>query len=268
MNSVNDFKKLRQSFVEKTGRNIEGSAPTPPLPNVTKHEPADIEERKQCVRVAHECHLFLVSAKERIHELDKAFDRPEVLNTKRIQFYEEVVQHIDRCLHDANWEVSLFFKGLAGQFRDLQTKLQQGLDQVKNHGTEKLSLDLTPPNMRKVFVLLYLTDGNNLKKWVSLLSNLSTISIGRPVYQNEQQIQSLIRSKPDARFDAYVAVYVNEKEVIEPLGKIIPKDKLGNELLTLREGAIKPQYIIEFVRLISRPEQRYHFIDGELLLIK
>jgi len=82
------------------------------------------------------------------------------------------------------------------------------------------------------------------------------------VYEKEESVQRLIRSKADPSADSYVVVAIRKQDILAPssyTGTVV--DRLDQPLLTLKEGAIQAEGIVEFVHL----GQRYRFDRGRLI---
>ncbi len=75
-------------------------------------------------------------------------------------------------------------------------------------------------------------------------------------------MRALIRSKVHKINEAYIAVYVSKTDIIPPVEKDqIAHDRLGHELLKIKEGAIKPENITRFMHATGQ----YVFKDNQLI---
>ena len=57
----------------------------------------------------------------------------------------------------------------------------------------------------------------------------------------------MIRSRPDPRKEAYAVVSVNDSDIISAYAGKQDVDSRGHALLTVKEGAVKPENITKFV---------------------
>lgn len=178
---------------------------------------------------------------------------------------EELVEILRNLLKTGDWEASLFLrtahKKLQGLYdQAVQLERQFEAKTVKSQEEEhKLKLK---QGYSLIYVSLYQTDAYNLIKWENTLKNISEYSINRPIYRFEENIQAIIRSKQDSPNEAYVSIYIKSTDVIPPYAGKLIEDKLGHELLTVRENSLQPKSISEFVH----QGKRYLFKNGKLLL--
>lgn len=184
------------------------------------------------------------------------------LYEKSIEVNRKLVAVLDTLLTSGNWEASLFLKATAKQIQQLREKAEQLLITATGSGALIRAKELTEKDgYRKVFISVYQAEGTNLQQWNHTLKSLMEYSISRPVYGNEETVKALIRSKTDKQKEGYVVVYIQEENIIRMPGKEA-SDRLGNELLTLKTGAVKLENIIEFVHC----NQSYELQEKGLVL--
>lgn len=182
------------------------------------------------------------------------------MDKEKKQAFKKLLAEIETALSKGDWEVSLFFRNIAASMRKMRDRIHEELGN-ELHTSDDIDISqLIPEGFVKVYVSLYQTDGQNIKRWLGVLNNIKTLSVGRPVYQEEHAIQTMIKSKPDQRRDGYIVVKIAATDIIPPMGGKIPYDRLNHELLTVREGKIMPENIMEFVHM----GVRYKFVNGEL----
>lgn len=117
---------------------------------------------------------------------------------------------------------------------------------------------VTQDASQEVFISLYQAQGDNLYKWQNMLSNLSELSISRPVYQQEAHVQSILPTGDRARYHAYVVVKLNPEDVLKPHDNRF--DREGYPLVTLKEGAIKSENIVRFVHASGEYKWVHNFL--------
>jgi intracellular multiplication protein IcmQ len=180
-----------------------------------------------------------------------------------LELKRELVKILDDLITRGTWTGSLFLESSGKKLRDLREELYTGfrLGEQTNAGasTNAPGASLQKAGFIEVFVALYQADGLNVTKWSNLLSAISSNSIGRPVYGNEDDIKAWFRTKENKQNDAYAVVYIHPDDKNKPAGKPL-LDRYGHELLTIREGAIKSKNITRFVHVTGQ----YTFLNGVL----
>ncbi|GAG15177.1 unnamed protein product, partial [marine sediment metagenome] len=114
----------------------------------------------------------------------------------------------------------------------------------------------------KVYISLYQAQGSNLAIWQNMLKSLAQYSVTRPVYADEAHIRELVRSKPDPDKQAYAVVAIKEDDIMHLTKPAV--DQFGHELLTLKEGAVQLDNIIEFVHA----NQKHYLFRNNILILK
>lgn len=179
---------------------------------------------------------------------------------------KRLIEQIDKLLSTGDWESSTFLKAYKKKFLEIREKAQKILDDLTSlseESTQTASVKTDKPGYCKVYISLHQAQGKSLQYWEQLLLNLPRHIINRPIYREEAHIKSLIRSKPDAIREGYVVVLVEEKNIISGYSGRKVIDRLGHELLTVKDNAVKLENIIEFIH----DQKHYHFIEGRLQLI-
>lgn len=178
----------------------------------------------------------------------------------------EVLKALNEAIEKGPWENSLFFKGIGKKLRDVRDRFQNemGLAEFMDEGGESKKKDqnlaIENSKLATVYISLYQAEGSNLQKWGAVVNSLIAHTLSRPVYRNEADIQAMIRAKDYKMNDAYIAVKVKEEDIIKSTDEKPVVDRLGHELLLLREGALRLQNIIAFTHL----SVKYHFSGGTL----
>lgn len=178
---------------------------------------------------------------------------------KSIEVNRKLIAVLERLLKQGQWEASLFLKATSKQINELRQRAEQLLVETIGNAAALNKDDADKQGYKKVYISVYQAEGNNLQKWQQTLKALTEHSISRPIYDDEKQVQAILRNKIDPVREGYVSVYVKEGDIITA-GKA-STDRIGNELLTLKVGAVKPENIIEFVHY----QKSYYFKDEELV---
>lgn len=184
---------------------------------------------------------------------------------KSIEVNKKLIDLLDGLLSACDWESSLFLKNASKRFIALRAEAERLLQEATGANAAQHTVkEITKAGHRKIFISVYQTEGNNLQKWFATMKSLAEYSISRPVYAEEAHVQALIRSKADPEREGYVVLFVKEDDIIQLPPSRVATDRLGNELLSLKVGAVKRENIIEFVHA----QQHYEMDEMGLRLRK
>lgn len=189
---------------------------------------------------------------------------------EKIKKYLEVLKALDEAIKEGPWDSGLFFKATEKKLKEMRRRFVQQFN-LKNiaeagetqaiSGAETEQKAKLPAGYVEVYISIYLSDGANINKWQTLLSNISAHTVTRPVYRNEPDVRSLIRSKHNKLNEAYVIAHIKEADILPPPDDKPLRDRNERELLVLREGAVQVGNIIEFVHISGI----YRFTKGQLV---
>lgn len=174
---------------------------------------------------------------------------------------QRVIDGVDKVLSEVADDDSLFIRNTTKPLRELKSHAETVLAQVGDF--EAIQQDTGPTlsaDMVPVYVLLFQAQGHDVAKWAQLLRSLGQYTLGRPIYQTEEDVRRVIRLRLSDDKEAYVKVAVPQSILSSSDSLSTRKDRYGNALLSLPVGAIRPDNILEFVH----GKQRYHFIRGQL----
>lgn len=175
-----------------------------------------------------------------------------------------LAQLISDLLATGNWDASLFLRTAAQKLQ----KIQSDAEALAKRFEKKIvpEGELVHQNKLKqgyiiVYISVYQSDPYNLSKWETTLKSIREYSITRPIYRSQDHVAEAIRSKQGTN-EGFVSIYIKENDIIPPYAGKTIQDRWGHELLTIREGCLLPENIIEFVHV----GRRYSFKNGKLLL--
>lgn len=96
-----------------------------------------------------------------------------------------------------------------------------------------------------VYVYLFNAHGIDLKSWIKMLhpAVYYEYSVNRPIYGDKAHIEAIIRSKASRIQHGYLTVAV-KKDMILRKGEEGLKDNLGNPLLKIKEGSLRPERLM------------------------
>jgi intracellular multiplication protein IcmQ len=178
----------------------------------------------------------------------------------------ELIKILDNLLDSNDWESSLLLRTTKKHLGALREEAKQIADKLNDNVEVKLANQVKTalkPDQIKIYISLYQAEGANLQAWQKMLKSLANYSITRPVYENEEHVREVIRTKPDMQRHAYAVVAISKNSIIHLEKPSV--DQFSHELLSLKEGAVQLQNIIEFVHA---NEKRYVFRNDTLVLIK
>lgn len=170
---------------------------------------------------------------------------------------------LDEAIEKGPWDKTIFLRAAGKKLREFRFRLRASLqidDPDASKGKDLADRIADRAGQTEVYVYLYNADGQNLEKWSKLVATLRMQAVSRPVYSRENDIQELIRSKPNKNNEAYVAVYVSKEDIVTPK-ESSPKDKFGNDLLLLKDKAVKVENISRFMHVTGE----YAFEAGQLI---
>lgn len=152
--------------------------------------------------------------------------------------------------------VSKKLTGFQEEAEDLINQFTAGTQKTKKGHAEGETTGRTI-----IYISLFQTDPDDLKKWQSTVRRISEYSLARPIYRKPSHIEEMIRSRPDPRKEAYAEVSVLDSDIIRAYAGKSETDSRGHELLTVKEGAVKPANVRKFVH----GNETYFFKEDKLV---
>ena len=181
------------------------------------------------------------------------------------QRYVKLVAALDKAIEQGPWDQGKLLTNIGKRLRDFRDRIDVELDiqsQLKeDEGFNHLATRVARRSGHiKVFVSLYCMQGGRLRNWESVLQTLSRTINTRPIYRNEADVKAMIRAKTHQENEAYIAVYIRESQIAKHFTGYNPKDKLGHELVVLKEAGIDLNNITCF----THANVHYELHDGLL----
>lgn len=179
---------------------------------------------------------------------------------------QTILKALDDAIDQGPWEESNFLRVIGKNLREIRQNFANTIGAGSEHnGVKKETIRSMQPEQRadqqEVFIGLYSTEGNNLQAWERILANLPRQMISRPVYINEQDIKNLIKSKEKKINEAYVAIYINQNDILQMAADKAPTDRFGRPLLALKDRTLNLNNITRFVHLSGV----YYYSKGRLI---
>lgn len=178
---------------------------------------------------------------------------------------EALLKALNEAIADGAWDetnfISIVFKRLNAMRDALESQLAQ-LDEEPENSTSFLARQMAMQStLKQVFVGLYSIEGVNLQAWERIVANLRRQMVSRPVYEKEEDIQAIIKTKDKKINEAYVSIYVDPQSILTLNRDKVPVDKLGKSMLVLKDNAINLENIDYFMHLSGK----YRYIRGKLI---
>lgn len=162
---------------------------------------------------------------------------------------EEILKALDEAINKGPWDKSNFLKVIGKNLNDLREKFANIVGSNKHlkaesHLANRIALR---SGQQEVFIGIYTSDGSNIQAWERILMNLPRQVISRPIYADEADVKELIKTKENKQNEAYVAVYINQSDILPLPPDKVASDKLGKKLLTLKDKSLNLDNISRFV---------------------
>ncbi|HSW93793.1 MAG TPA: type IVB secretion system protein IcmQ [Gammaproteobacteria bacterium] len=168
-----------------------------------------------------------------------------------IEEYEKLIRLIqDLIQQDADLREKY---GILEKFRFVRDRLNGLLTHLEEQkkalrGDKKIvETEVDSADRVVVYVYLYNAQGTMLRTWLTLLTPkvFYEYSVNRPIYGQKNEIESLIRSKPNPQQHGYLTVKVSQKDMMA-LKAPASMDTIGNPLLKIREGSLRFENLVTF----------------------
>lgn len=175
---------------------------------------------------------------------------------------DAILKALDEAITTGPWEESNFLRVIGKNLREIRdnfaNQLEGGEQEKQPEPATRMALR---SGQQEVFIALYSSEGNALQSWERILANLPRYVISRPIYANEVDVQTLIKSKENKINEAYVAVYINQSDILTLPPDKIPLDRFGRALITLKDRAINLDNISRFIHFSGV----YTYTKGRLI---
>ncbi len=176
-----------------------------------------------------------------------------------------IMKALDEAIEHGPWSESNFLRVIGKNLREIRDAFA---NQLLVPGQEKSKMAAHLANrialrsgQQEIFVALYSSDGNNIQSWERILTNLPKQMISRPIYASEEDIKNIIKTKENKNNEAYVAMYISQSDILPMAEDKIPLDKLGKQLLTLKDKSLSLDNISCFVHISGD----YQYDQGRLI---
>lgn len=176
-----------------------------------------------------------------------------------------ILKALNEAIETGPWEESSFLRVIG---KNLQQIRDEFIGLLSNRNQAQLRAESNLANrvalrsgQQEVYISLYSADGSNIQSWEKIVTNLPRQMISRPIYADEENIKDILKIKEHKINEAYVAIYINKDDILSLGADKLPKDKLGNTLLNLKDKTLNLDNISRFVHVTGV----YRFERGHLI---
>ena len=178
---------------------------------------------------------------------------------------EQILKALDDAIQEGPWQNTKFLTAIGKKLQAMRADFKQKVDAAYGKGPVTTSHLANRVALRSgqqmIYVSLYSAAGTAMNTWERIVYNLASQVITRPMYSNEQDVRAMVRSKANIFNEAYVSIYVRQSDILSPALDKIPHDKLGHELLTLKDKSLKLDNVVQFFHQTGV----YHYEHGRLI---
>jgi intracellular multiplication protein IcmQ len=164
---------------------------------------------------------------------------------------EAILTALNEALEDGPWDKTNFLKAIGKNLSEIRDRFlsQLGADsqtqlKIESHLANRMALR---SGQQEVYVSIYSTEGTNLQSWEKIVTNLPRQMISRPIYADESDIKSILKTKENKLNEAYVAIFIHQADILPISSEKAPLDKLGKPLLSLKDKTLYLDNISRFV---------------------
>ncbi|KTD65868.1 Dot/Icm secretion system protein IcmQ [Legionella shakespearei] len=180
---------------------------------------------------------------------------------------EAILKALNDAIEKGPWEKSNFLKVIGKNLTDVRDDFLNQLGasshaqlKAESHLANRIALR---SGQQEIYVSLYSADGVNIQSWEKIVINLPRQMISRPIYADEADIKAMLKTKENKQNEAYVAIYINQFDILPLSADKAPVDKLGKTLLSLKDKTLSLDNISRFVHVSGV----YRYERGRLVKI-
>jgi intracellular multiplication protein IcmQ len=179
---------------------------------------------------------------------------------------DAILEALDKAIETGPWTESNFLRVIGKNLQEIRDNFATQINAKQNlaksaRETASANQTIQRASQQEVFIALYSFEGNNLQSWERILANLPRQIISRPIYAEEEGVKNLIKSKENKINEAYVAVYIDQTDILKVHEDKIAFDKFGKPLMNLKDRTLNVENITRFVHMSGT----YSFIKGRLV---
>lgn len=178
---------------------------------------------------------------------------------------DAMLKALNDAIEKGPWEQSNFLKVIGKNLIEIRDGF---LSQLGASSQAQLKAESSLANQialrsgqQEVYVSLYSSDGINLQSWERIVANLPSQMISRPIYADEEDVKAVLKIKENKQNEAYVAIYINQSDILSLSADKASVDKLGKVLLSLKDKTLSLDNLSRFVHLSGV----YRYVNNRLV---
>ncbi|MGL6030225.1 MAG: Dot/Icm secretion system protein IcmQ [Legionella sp.] len=164
-----------------------------------------------------------------------------------------ILNALNDAIAQGPWEQSAFLKVIGKNLLEIR---EDFLNQLGASGHAQLKAESHLANrialrsgQQEIYVSLYSMDGSNLQSWEKIIANLPRQMISRPIYADEEEVKAALKMKENKQNEGYVAIYINQSDILSLGPDKLSVDKQGRPLLSLKDKTLYVDNISRFVHI-------------------
>ncbi|MAJ82513.1 MAG: hypothetical protein CMF41_06320 [Legionellales bacterium] len=188
---------------------------------------------------------------------------PSEKELQQIKENEQVYKDLLKLKDRKGWEMSNVMKVYYKRYLNVLNASRELYEAGQEYIEQKTDIRamVTRPGYTKLFVVLYQVEGDNMLRWEIVLKSISTVSSGRPIFQDESAARQATTSTANPK-TGYVAIWVDDLTIIQQPENSSLKDMHGNKIITIKNNALNSKNIIYFVHGMN---VTYDYINNKLI---
>ncbi|OGV32355.1 MAG: Dot/Icm secretion system protein IcmQ [Legionellales bacterium RIFCSPHIGHO2_12_FULL_35_11] len=177
----------------------------------------------------------------------------------------DFISALDKAIAAGSWDETNFILILGKKIKQMRDALAIKLDSIGGDST--LSSDFISRRaalenaLIEVYISLFSLEGVKLQSWEQIVYNIKKQVISRPVYATEEEVVNFIKTKSQKLNEAYISIFVRKEDILIPKGDKSPVDRLGQNLLVLKDNAIS----LDNVNFFIHSTGSYRYSRGKLV---
>jgi intracellular multiplication protein IcmQ len=167
-------------------------------------------------------------------------------------------------LEQGPWEKTLFLRAIGKKIQQIRDGYAVYLDQLSPSSKASASQQSTHELLEdaiNIYIVLYNAEGHDLAKWETVIANLESNVISRPIYAREEEAAAFVRSKMNPRNQGYVIAQVSSAAIVKQDPKRVVRDRLNHMLLAIRAGYLQANSVRQFVHATGTYQWHNHTLQ-------
>lgn len=178
---------------------------------------------------------------------------------------QSILDALNEAVESGPWMASNFLRIIGNKLQVIRDDFAQKVTSsefTNKNITQVISTSIGQDIEKiEVYIAIYSSKGADISSWESIIKSLPQHLITRPIYADEKDVRDRLRNSANQVNEAYVSVLIPASAVIKLPQEKARKDKLGMNLLTVRDNAINVNEITRFDHLSGR----YDISNGRLV---